>query len=286
MSASTINRKRSGRTSPRKTEAKKLVKGALGKYYCLRTRDLAYLLKSDNPTADDLRSINYTLKLLREEGYVCRSQIILNGKTDQRSFPFVYGLTDKAVRELGEGQSFEECRTAQHQLALSIFRIDLEDWCETKSWELYWQQSDLKHTIHPDAYFRITTDKGKYHFFLEEERQKPSHKKQFKKWATYYEYYNSDLCMKEWNFRQFRVVIPELTEERVKRLVSTLAETPLHESLCHWYPPYNKKCDCKPFLANHRMFWVTSDERIKEGIGTKIFTTPKHDQFSFLDIQN
>jgi hypothetical protein len=245
----------------RKTSPKLDLLRVLAKYYCLRTQDLAYLLKSDDPHDNDLRTINFTLKRLRDEGFVCRKQIIQNGRGDQRSFPFVYGLTDKGVSELNDGRSFEERRSVEHELALALFRIDLEDVCEKIGWELYWRQFDLKNRIDPDAYFRITTEAGGFHFFLEEERQKPSHKKQFRKWATYYDYYNSDLCQKEWGFRQFRVIIIEATQERAKHLLNTLATVPQHEPKCRWYPPRNGKCDCTPRLVNHRMFWVTSEDQ-------------------------
>jgi hypothetical protein len=286
MAPTTIGRKRSGRIHrSRRPDPKFLIRRALGKFYCLRTQDLAYLLKSDDPDADDIRTINATLKRLRDQGFVCRKQIIQDGPGEQRSFPFVYGLTDKGVSEMGDGRSFEERMTVEHELSLSLFHIDLEDFCEKQKWELYWRQFDLKCGIDPDAYFRIKTEKGGYHFFLESERQRPGRsKKTAKKLAIYYDYYNSDLCMKEWNFRQFRVIIPELTEERMQHIVHTLATVPLHAPSCRWYPPHNGKCDCTTQLTNHRMFWVTTEEHLEKDTGGKIFRTPKGDQFSFLDI--
>jgi hypothetical protein len=254
---------------------------ALAKFYCLRTKDLAYILKSDDPSDNDTRTLNRTLNLLRDEGMVYSQDIIQYGKTGKKFYPSVHGLRDKAVKELGEGRSFEERRAVEHELGLSQFHIDLEDLCEKRGWELYWRQFDLKNGIDPDAYFRITTDKGGYHFFLENERQKPSHKKQFRKWATYYDYYNSDRCMKEWGFRQYRVVIIEGTEERTAHLLNTLATIPQHQPSCKWYPPRNGKCDCTPHLVNHRMFWVTSED---QDITGKVFRTPKGDTLAFTDI--
>jgi hypothetical protein len=284
MPTETTSRTRSGRTHQfKRTSLKANVLRALAKYYCLRTKDLAYILKSDDPEDNDTRTLNRTLKLLREEGLVCAKQIIQYGKTGRKFYPLVYGLKDKAVRELDEGRSFEERMTVEHELWLSQFHIDIEDLCEKMGWKLYWRQFDLKNGIDPDAYFRITTDKGGYHFFLEAERQRPGRsKKTAKKWAIYYDYYNSDRCMKEWKFKQFRVVIIEGSEERTTHLLNTLATVPLHWPSCKWYPPRNGKCDCTPRLANHRMFWVISED---QDITGKAFRTPKGDQYSFLDIQ-
>jgi hypothetical protein len=220
------------------------------------------------------RTLDFRLKRLKAEELICGKRII-SATHGLPTYPFVYGLTDKAVRQYG-GRSFSERRDVEHELGLSKFHIQLKQLSD----DFHWRQFDLKNCIDPDAYFTLNG----FHFFLENERQKPSHKKQFRKWATYHDYYNSDLCHKEWGFRQFRVVIVEGTQERAKHLLNTLATVPQHEPKCRWYPPRNGKCDCTPRLVNHRMFWVTSED---QEISGKVFRTPKDFEkvaYSFQDI--
>jgi hypothetical protein len=282
MNAGTISRKRGLRTKRRNTSPKRAVLLALVKYRTLQTKDLAYLLKTDNPEYKDLRAINATLHILDMEGMVCWKEITEHHGPGKRTHPYLWGLTDKAVKEYG-GRSFDERRDWEHEYGLALFRIDLENVCEANGWELFWQQYDIKKGVDPDAYFRITTPGGAFHYFLEKERQKPSHHKQFKKWSIYFEYFNSDHCMKDWKFNRFRVIIVENTVERRDHLVNTLATVPIHEPKCKWFPPRNGKCDCDPRIINHRMFWLTTEDDHSENMGGKIFYTPKHDVYSFTD---
>jgi len=233
-------------------------------------------LKSDDPVYNDIRATNATLHILDLEGLVCWHEITEFHGAGKRTHPYVWGLTDKAVTLYG-GRSFEERRDVEHEYGLSQFHIDLETVCELNGWQLYWLQFDLKKTTDPDAYFCITTHEGKFHFFVEKERQKPSHHKQFKKWSVWYKYFNSEQCKKEWGFDKFRVIVIENTTERRDHLLHTLATVPIHEPFCKWFPPRNSKCTCKPRLINHRMFWVMTED---DDLNEPIFHTSKSDTYS------
>jgi hypothetical protein len=70
--------------------------------------------------------------------------------------------------------------------------------------KLYWQQSDLKHTVSPDAMFALTDPakpegKNTLYYFFEIERAKIGHYIKgepsiIRKLAKYHEYYRTDLC--------------------------------------------------------------------------------------------
>jgi hypothetical protein len=100
--------------------------------------------------------------------------------------------------------------------------------------------------------------KNTLYYFLEMERAKIGHYGDgepsiIRKLGKYYEYYGTDKCEKEWiDFRQFRVIVVQRTDERRENLLKQL----------------NKE-------YNHRMFWLASEKAYKFGIGGAIFATPK-----------
>lgn len=166
-------------------------------------------------------------------------------------------------------------RTLDHELEISFFHIALKKFCAKNKLNLYWQQSDLKCTVSPDAMFAITDPakpegKNTLYYFLEMERAKIGHYKDgepsiIRKLAKYYEYYGTDKCEKEWlDFRHFRVVVVQRTDERRKNLLKQLNA-----------------------LFNHRMFWLATEPDYKHNIDGAIFKTPKDYEtvsYSFLSV--
>jgi hypothetical protein len=108
--------------------------------------------------------------------------------------------------------------------------------------QLYWQQADLKRGIHPDAYFALT-DPGKpegkntCHYFLEIEKGKKTFDDLIKKLGRYYDLFNTDKCVKDWGFKQFRVIVIQRNDVRRANLLVELAKK-----------------------YNHRMFWLGTEE--------------------------
>jgi hypothetical protein len=78
----------------------------------------------------------------------------------------------------------------------------------------------------------------------------------------YYAYFNADRCEEEWgNFRKFRVIVVQRSDERRMNLLRML-ET----------------------KYKHRMFWLTTELSYRDDIGGRIFLTPKDyrsDSYSF-----
>jgi hypothetical protein len=73
-----------------------------------------------------------------------------------------------------------------------------------------------------------------------------------KKLGKYYDYYNSKGCEKEWNFKQFRVIVMQRTEARRENLLRALTER-----------------------YNHRMFWLVTEESYHRDFAASIFKMPR-----------
>ena len=263
----------------RLTRAKIETLELLSKYFCLRVNDVAQLLRNLTPNENDKRSVRHTLGLLYNAGLVNRLPY-LDLDRESGGVTYVYGLSDKGVKDCLNlypyAKTFDEHsqRTLDHELEISIFHIALKKFCHEHNLKLYWQQADLKCTINPDALFALTDPakpegKNTLYYFLEIERAKIGHYLKGKpsiinKLQRYYEYYNSDECQKEWNFRQFRTIVVQRTEERRKNLLKQLSAQ-----------------------FNHRTFWLTDEQSYKENIGGAIFKTPKDYNtaaYSFLSV--
>jgi len=264
----------------RVTNSKRIVLELLAEYFCLRTNDVARLVRNREPNENDKRSVRYTLELLYKEGLVNRLPYI-ELERDRGVATFVYGLSDKGVNFVRsiwtQAKTFDEHsqRTLDHELEISFFHIALKKMCAKHNLKLYWQQSDLKHTISPDALFALTDPskpegKNTLYYFLELERAKIGHYVNgepsiIRKLAKYHAYYGTDACQKEWTyFRQFRVIVTQRNDERRENLLTKL----------------NKE-------FNHRMFWLTTEEAYKRDIGGRVFLTPKDfatASYGFLDI--
>lgn len=262
----------------RLTAAKKRTLELFAEYFCLRVHDLAKLLRNHEPSQSDLRTARRTLCLLWKEGLLSRLPYVELDR-EHGSIGYVYGLSDRAVRDYGGelSKTFDDhsARTLDHELEMSYFHMAVDQLRGKHGWTLYWQQADLKtKTIHPDAYFAITDPKkpdgmNTLHFFLEIERSKVSKYKEgepsiLKKLARYYDLFDTPDCEKDWGFRQFRVIVVQRTEERRTNL-------------------------CKAFLKKHRhrMFWLTTEPLYRQNIAGEIFLTPKDGQaksYSFPNI--
>jgi hypothetical protein len=81
--------------------------------------------------------------------------------------------------------------------------------------------------------------------------------------ARHNTYYGTDACEKEWtDFRQFRVIVVQRTDERRANLLKQL----------------NKE-------LNHRMFWLADEQSYKDNMGGQIFKTPKDYQNTAYSLQ-
>ncbi len=252
----------------------------LAEFFCLRTNDIALLMRGRVPNDSDKRSIRQTLNVLLKARVVTRLPYLdLDRVTG--GIHYAWGLSDKGV-EFCKGlwpcaKTFDEHsqRTLDHELEISYFHMALKKFCAKQNLTLYWQQSDIKRTVAPDALIGITDPakpdgRNTLYYFLEIERAKIGHYQNgepsiMRKLGKYHEYYGSDACEKNWGtFRKYRVIVVQPTDQRRQNLL-----TQLHEEF------------------NHRMFWLTTERLYREDIGRAIFQTPKdrtERTYSFLDV--
>ena len=250
----------------------------LAQFFCLRTNDVAGLLRDRPITESDARSVRRTLSTLHRDGFLHRVPHF-DLDRERGGITYVYGLSAKGVKHAFQSgyatpttKTLDEhsVRTLDHELEISAFHIALGRLCGTRGIRYAWQQTDLQHTVHPDAVFNASdpaTPGKAFCYFLEIERAKLGQYRDgepqiIRKLRRYYEYFNSTDCEKEWGFRQFRVIVVQRTEARREGLLKALRET-----------------------CNHRMFWLTTEAAYPADVGGAIFKTPKNDapvSFSFL----
>jgi len=219
--------------------------------------------------------VRRTLAILHRDGFLCR----LDRGAASGIANYVYGLSDKGVDHAFENgystpttKTLDEhsLRTLDHELEITAFHIALHRFSEASGLGCSWRQADLKHTVHPDAFFTVQDprDPGKeFCYFLEIERAKFGNYRDgepqiLRKLGAFYDYFNSTGCEKEWGFRRYRVIVVQRTDARREGLLKRLRAT-----------------------YNHRMFWLTTEAAYRENIGGAIFKTPKDDvsiAFSFL----
>jgi hypothetical protein len=242
----------------------------LAEFFCLRTNDAAGLLRDRVLTESDVRSVRRTMAILHRDGFLYRAPHLDFGR-ERGGVTFVYGLSRKGVdHALRHGYATpatktldaHSLRTLDHELEIALFHIALHRVCARRGLRYAWQQTNLKHTVHPDALFRVTRPahpETEFHYFLEIERSKLGNYRNgepqiLRKLLAYHAYFNSTGCEKEWGFRQYRVIVVQQTDTRREGLLTALRE----------------KC-------NHRMFWLTTEAACHSDIGGAIFKTPKDD---------
>jgi hypothetical protein len=267
-----------GKPLPHENPTKRRVLELFAEFFCLRMNDTAGLLRDRATTESDARSVRRTLSILHRDGFLYRVPY-LDGGHERGGVSYIYGLSAKGVdHALRKGYSTlatktldeHSLRTLDHELEITSFHIVLRTLCAAQGLRYAWRQTDLKHTVHPDAVFNVADpahpDKA-FCYFLEVERAKLGNYRNgepqiFRKLRKYYDYFNSTSCEKEWGFRQYRVVVVQRSDARREGLIAALRE----------------KC-------SHRMFWVTTEAAYRNDIGGAIFKTPKDDvpvAFSFL----
>ena len=263
---------------PHDNPTKRRALALLAEFFCLLTNDAAELLRGRAITGSDARSVRRTLSILHRDGFLYRAPY-LHPARQRGGIAYVYGLSAKGVdHALQNGYSTlatktldeHSIRTLDHELEITSFHIALHRLCSANGLRYRWRQTNLKHTVHPDAVFNVADPAHPtkaFCYFLEIERAKLGNYRNgepqiLRKLKKYYDYFNSTSCEKEWGFRQYRVVVVQRSDARREGLLTALRE----------------KC-------SHRMFWLTTEEAYRDDIGRAIFRTPKDDasvSFSFL----
>jgi len=205
-------------------------------------------------------------------GYVNGAPLVDFGRSERfLYYRQVYWLSSKGL-ELAEEEGLangdakanddHSPRTLDHEHEISRFHFAVKEFCGSKQLDLYWRQHDLKKAVHPDALFAITDPlkpdgENTFYYFLEIERSKlgkymNGEPQLLRKLVKYYEYYNSEECLGDWDdFNQFRVIVVVRTEARRRNLLTHLSD--------HY---------------KHRMFWITTAELCGQDFGRADFRYP------------
>jgi len=215
------------------------------------------------------RTIRQALKTVTEYGFLVRRRWFDDERTDT-PFPAVvsvYSLSKEGLNLArqkgianGHGKHAEDSsrrnESVGHELGISRFHLAVDSLPR----KVLWRQTDLRHTVNPDALFEIIDADGKsaYFYFLEVEKSKQGHYEDgesglIKKLARYHAYQGSEACRRDWKcFSRFRVIVVLKNEERRQNLLKMLA--------AHYQT---------------RAFWITTEEAYRQNIAGKILLTPR-----------
>lgn len=238
--------------------------GQLAEYHYLTTPQFYEVLGAHSEA--DRRGIRRMLLLLERSGLVRRSRYTIDKASDPfLRYQFCYRLCQKGLAALGRGSERIEKAPASlaHEVAITEFHLALARAVDASAThELYWEQTNLRRTVNPDALLALTdrtqpTDHSTFYYFLEIERQRQGHYRNgvsglMAKLQRYAGYRRTPLCRREWRyFSDYRVLIVVESEERRANLLRTLT-TALPKSF----------------------IWITTRNEVREQIAGAVFRAP------------
>jgi hypothetical protein len=278
----------------------KAIISALVSNFVARTTDLYDLVpKTAKKQSDHDREIRAALKRLRESydphekrnevdrrwGYI--RSVSWSDPTIENKIEYtclVHGLTDRGLRLARErgldpdqhGKSFQEfsAEHVDHELRINDLIATLRAELEAIGLELIIERTHIKGaTVAPDLLSYIYDPKNDTRsapIFLEYEKQKrgkhdDGKPQVIRKLESLAEYYNSDLCQKEFGFRKFYVIVILRTERKANFLLEDLVK---------------RNLKIKTFL-------IASEPALKPAILQTKFRTPKDHElssYSLLDL--
>lgn len=201
---------------------------ALSDYRYLTTTQLRKMFFSKGPF------IYRRLKKLADYGLLTRLQREIIGSSSE----LVHALSQEGAHHLSHHlglptSKFTIHRKAsrnllEHELALNVFRLAFEQAIEhhkdleVEEWDTKYRIRLPSHTtLIPDAHVRLTTPRGKTHFFVELDRFTESVHRVFrKKLETYAAYHQSGHFITDCQAKLFRVLIITSHENAVTLLTS------------------------------------------------------------------
>jgi hypothetical protein len=217
------------------TNSRRRLLGVLAEYHYLRTPDFYRLLEVSDP--HEQRGIRRALMLLARSGLVLRSRHAIDNPNDSfLRYQHCYRLSRAGQRGIGGGHAATEKSPAsiEHELLITDFHIALAERTPATH-RVYWRQTDLKRTVHPDALLAVTNtarprEQSTFYYFLEVEYSRQGHYRAgesglIAKLRRYGEYRRTELCRKEWkDFSDFRVIVVLRSRERQENLLRVLKE--------------------------------------------------------------
>jgi hypothetical protein len=236
----------------------------LAEYHYLTTPQFYDVLGAE--TDAERRGIRRMLFLLDRSGLVRRSRYTIDKASDPfLRYQFCYRLSQRGLAALGRGGERIEKAPASiaHEVAITEFHLALaRRTAAGATHRLYWEQTNLRRTVNPDALFALTditrpAARSTFYSFLEIERQRQGHYRNgvsalMAKLQRYAAYRRTPLCERDWRyFSDYRVVVVVATDERRRNLLETLGRV----------------------LAK-RFIWITTAADVASRIGGAIFRAP------------
>jgi len=233
----------------------------LADYHYITTSQFYDVL--DAGSESERRGIRRMLLLLERAGLVRRSRYTIDKPFDRfLRYQFCYRLSREGLAALGRGgERIEKTPSSiAHEVAVTAFHLALAgELAGSSRHRLYWEQTNLRRTVNPDALFALTdttqpASLSTFYYFLEIERLRQGHYRNgvsglMTKLKRYAAYRRTPQCHREWRyFSDFRVVVVVETEDRCANLHRTLAES-----------------------LPQRFIWLTTAENARSRIGGTIF---------------
>ena len=236
----------------------------LGEYHYLATPDFYQLLGVQSDDEHRKRGIRRMLMLLVEAGLAKYSRHVIDNPGDRfLRYQHCYRLSRSGAAVVGAQRAIGAKAPASvaHELEITAFHIALVS-AMPPPHKLHWRQSDLKHTVNPDALFAVTDrreprERSTHYYFLEIEKSRQGHYRNgdsglIAKLRRYAEYRRTERCSEEWrHFSDFRVIVVVKNRERELNLLRAL-KTRLPE----------------------RLTWTTSEADYRRDMPGRIFHSP------------
>jgi hypothetical protein len=198
------------------TEQRERVLRLLSQFHYLTNRHFYRLLGATpgHPSAD--RGVRRLLLLLVRAGLLESSRHVIDNTRDRfLRYENCYRLSRAGALAIGcpATSGIKSAASVAHELLITDFHLALAT-SIPPSYRLYWRQTDLKHTVNPDALLAITDttrprDRSTWYYFLEIENSRQGHYREgesglIAKLRKYVEYRRSDRCRAEWrHFHDF-----------------------------------------------------------------------------------
>ena len=233
------------------------------------------------------KAVQSRLKKMKDAQYLKRTPVA-HDPTVTRLNPITewsYRLSELGRRVVSEGKYLGEKSpvSASHEQDITAFHLALAQF----PGKIFWEQTNLRRTVNPDAMFGLSKDgKMGYYFFLEMERSKqagyedePGHSNLTAKLEKYEAYRGTEQCKIDWQFfSDFRVIVivkdnPRKPGARANNLLQKLAGRAQYGECGDFRSGWGQTITHPPLP--YRYIWVATDRAFLEDPMGQIFRTPK-----------
>lgn len=219
------------------TEQRKRVLRLLSQFHYLTNRHFYQLLGVTPGDLSTERGVRRLLVLLVRAGLLESSRHVIDKPHDRfLRYENCYRLSRAGALAIDSPAitGIKSPASLAHELLITDFHLALAT-STPSSHRLYWRQTDLKHTVNPDALFAITDttqprDRSTWYYFLEVENCRQGHYRRgesglLAKLRKYVEYRRTDRCRGDWHhFSDFHVIVVLRSQERQMNLLRILRE--------------------------------------------------------------